>query len=505
MKFTNMNNYNIKIFSVLLISALFSMSSCSPSLLDQDNPNALTKESFWQTAEDAKANLTAVYSSFRDQYYNRFIPMAWRGDDVQGTASNANYSQFDTFLLTDANTTCGTAWSQNYKGIFYANQVIHYVPRINMDEELKERYIGEAKFLRGYFYFTLYMEFKNIPLITKIIESKDDYNQPQADPELVLEQIAKDFEDASLSLPPSYANADLGRITRGAALGYLAKARMYQKQWQKASDALDKIVQSKTYSLMPTFQEVFLASKDFNKEILLEIPFANAKVDGKDLSTSDNKREAMSKVGGWYMYWPTQWLFEEMKKELTVDGKYDPRLYTTIIFPNTEMKYYGNTYESWFGKDSKALGFGKYSEWEVLNGKITANSAKNQRLLRYSDILLLQAECLCRLDNVSGAIPYVNLVRSRANLADLPEDISKNDLLVEIEHQRVIELACEMNRWFDLFRWNGNILGTKNIKEVFEEHGDGGAKNFVVGKSELMPIPMSERQINPLIDQNPGY
>ena len=180
-----------------------------------------------------------------------------------------------------------------------------------------------------------------------------------------MEQIAKDFEDASLALPAIYPASDLGRATRGAALGYLAKVRMFQKQWQKASDALEQIVQSKTYSLMPTFQEVFLESKDFNKEILLEIPFSNAKVDGKDLSTSDNKREAMSKVGGWYMYWPTDWLFSEMKKELTVDGEYDPRLYTTIIFPNTKMKYYGKSYESWFGKKFKS-----FRIWQnMLNGK----------------------------------------------------------------------------------------------------------------------------------------
>lgn len=102
------------------------------------------------------------------------------------------------------------------------------------------------------------MEFKNIPLIIDIIESKDEYNQPQANPELVLEQIAKDFEDASLALPATYPVSDLGRATRGAALGYLAKVRMFQKQWQKASDALDQIVQSKTYSLMPTFSRGIL-------------------------------------------------------------------------------------------------------------------------------------------------------------------------------------------------------------------------------------------------------
>lgn len=494
-----------KYIGTLLASVSLFMSGCSSSILDQDNPNKITKDNFWQTADDLKANLTAVYSSFRNQYYARFLPIAWRGDDIQGTPSNVNYSQFDTFLLTDANSTCSTAWNQNYKGIMYANQVIYYGPKINMDNELRDRYIGEAKFLRGYFYLTLFLEFKNIPLITELIESKDQYNQPQASPEEVLEQIVKDFKEASEVLPIAYGDKDLGRVTRGAALGYLAKVYMLQEDWQAASDALETIILSNTYDLMPSYQDVFLEENDFCVENLLEVPYIMAKVDGVDLSQTDNKREAHKKLGGWQMYWPTPWLFEEMKKEKTVDGDYDPRLYTTIIFPGSGVKYYGKDYEQWYGKDCKDICFGKYSEWEVRTERITSNSGKNQRLLRYSDILLSQAECLCRLGRTQDAIPYVDRVRQRAKLAKLPVGISNTDLLLEIEHQRVIELACEMNRWYDLYRWNGNIIGTKNIKEVFEEHGDEAAKNFEVGKSELLPIPASEMQINPLINQNPNY
>lgn len=492
------------VYLFLLGFVLVSLTNCSESFLDQNNPNKITPSSFWSNANDAKANLTAVYSSFRDQYSNRFIPMGWRGDDVEGTTSNTNYSQFNTFTLTDVNSTCATAWSQNFKGIYYANQVIHYVPGIKMDSTLKSSYIGEAKFLRAYFYFTLMLEFNNIPLITDIVSSKADYNNPQAPPELVWAQIEKDFSDAAAVLPVTYPSADLGRATKGAALGYLGKCLLFQKKWQQAADVLIQIINSGTYDLLPSFGNVFLTSNDFNKESLMEIPFVVATVNSKDLSNSDNKREALVSAGGWYMYWPTSWLFDEMTKEKTLDGKYDPRLYASIIFPNTTQTYYGKTYANMFGATTKLLGFGKYSEWE-LSSKLTTNSAKNERLLRYSDILLMYAECLANLNRISEAVPYVNKVRTRANLVSLSTSINKDDLMLDIEHQRIVEFACEVNRYFDLLRWNGNILGTKTIKEVLQDHQDAGAANFVTGTSEYMPIPLSEIQTNPLIIQNPGY
>ncbi|MEN6324326.1 MAG: RagB/SusD family nutrient uptake outer membrane protein [Proteiniphilum sp.] len=496
--FQHIINFTILGFMMVLFT------NCNENLLDQDNPNKITPGSFWKTQEDATANLTAVYSMFRDQYYNRFIPMGWRGDDVEGTTSNTNYSQFNTFALTDANSTCSTAWNQHFKGIYYANQFLHYITDIKMDEALKARYIGEAKFLRAYYYFNLIVEFKNIPLITDVITSSADYNQPQVPPEKVFAQIEQDLTDAANVLPNTYPAADLGRITKGAAYGFLGKCLLFQQKWQQASDVLKNVIDSKTYDLLPSYSDVFLEANDFNKECLLEVPFVLATVNGKDLSQTDNKREAMGKAGGWYMYWPTEWLFNEMKKEKTTDGDYDPRLYQTIIFPNSTRTYYGKSYASMFGASTNLLGFGKYSEWER-SSKITTNSGKNQKLLRYSDVLLMYAECLVKLERPTDAVVYVNKVRNRAKLASLPTNISATDLLLDIEHQRVIELACEMNRYFDLLRWNGNILGTKTIKEVLQDHNDAGALNFVPGKSEYLPIPLAELQTNPLIIQNPGY
>jgi starch-binding outer membrane protein, SusD/RagB family len=490
----------IALLSIMLVF----LTSCSNSLLDQDNPNKLTPTSFWKTADDANGNITAIYSSFKEQYYNRMLPMQWRGDDVEGTTSNTAYSQFDYYTLTDANSTCSTAWSQNFKGIYYANQAIHYIPEIKMDEALKARYIGEAKFLRAYYYFTLVIEFNNIPLVTDIATSKDEYNNHQATPEEVFAQIEKDLTDAAAVLPATYSAGDLGRATKGAALGYLGKCLLFQKKWQQASDILLQVINSGTYDLLPVFGDVFLESKDFNKELLMEVNYAKGTANGVDLGISDNKREAFSAGGGWYMFWPSQWLFDEMKKETTTTGAYDPRLYATIIFPNTTMTYFGKTYAALMGANAKSLGFAKYSEWE-LGAKLSVNSGKNTRLLRFSDILLMHAECLCRLNRHQEAIPFVDKIRNRAQLAKLPTTISKDDLLLEIEHQRIVEFADEANRFFDMLRWGGNILGTKNIKEILVEHNSIGKDNFVIGKSEYLPIPISELQVNPNVKQNSGY
>ena len=243
------------------------------------------------------------------------LPMQWRGDDVEGTTSNTAYSQFDYYTLTDVNSTCATAWSQNFKGIYYANQAIHYIPDIKMDETLKAGYIGEAKFLRAYFYLTLAVEFRSIPLITDIATSKDEYNNPQAKPEEIFAQIEKDLTDAAAVLPATYSAADQGRATKGAALGYLGKCLLFQKKWQQAADVLLQVINSGTYDLLPVFGDVFLESKDFNKELLMEVNYAKGTANGIDLGISDNKREAFSAAGGWYMFWPSQWLFDEMAKE----------------------------------------------------------------------------------------------------------------------------------------------------------------------------------------------
>ncbi|TAN20533.1 MAG: RagB/SusD family nutrient uptake outer membrane protein [Chitinophagaceae bacterium] len=487
-----------------LIGSSLLVSGCS-KLLNVTNPNNVTPENFWKTASDAEANITSIYGVFLGQagwscannWYNRRVVQLYRGDDIGITHDVPDWWSLALFTTADGSSTAQGLWSQDYQGIFFANQAIQNIPNINMDSSTKTRLVGEAKFFRAFFYFDLLTNFLNIPLIVTVPENSSQYSQPQAQPSDVWKQIEADLNDAIAALPATYNTADLGRITKGAALGYLGKSYLYQKMWQQASSTFEQIISSNTYSLLPNYPDVFGLNTPFNAESLLEIAYADTTFQGEPMQTPRNYEEAPSQAGGWYECYPNQFLFNEMTKEKTVDGNLDPRIYTTIIFPGSGLLYYGKTYEQLFGSGATQLSWAKYNQCELPH-PLDHYSGKHTRLLRYSDVLLMHAEALNNQNQVQVAIPFVNQVRNRAKLANLPVSMTQSELMSEIEHQRIVELADEGNRFYDLLRW-----GT--IQENLTAHGAIGAANFVKGKNEYLPIPSSEMQTNTKAKQNPGY
>lgn len=487
----------------LIGSSLF-LAGCS-KLLNVTNPDNVTPGNFWKTASDAEANITAIYGIFLGQagwscannWYNRRVPQLYRGDDIGITHDVPDWWSLAQFTTTDGSSTVQSLWSMDYQGIFFANQAIQNIPNINMESTLKAQYVGEAKFFRAFFYFDLLTNFLNIPLITTVPENSSQYTQPQAQPADVWKQIVADLTDAISALPATYSASDLGRITKGAAMGYLGKSYLYQQMWQQASDTFQQVIASNTYSLLPNFADVFGLNTPFNAESLLEIAYADTTYQGEPMQTPRNYEEGPSQAGGWYECYPNQFLFNEMTKEKTVDGNLDPRIYTTIIWPGGGLQYYGKSYSDLFGSASTIMAWAKYNDCE--QGKpLSSYSGKHTRLLRYADILLMHAEALNNQDQTQAAIPFVNQVRNRAKLISLPPFMTQSQLTSEIEHQRIIELADEGNRFYDLLRW-----GT--IQENLLAHGAIGAANFVKGKNEYLPIPSTEMQTNTKAKQNPGY
>jgi hypothetical protein len=161
-----------------------------------------------------------------------------------------------------------------------------------------------------------------------------------------------------------------------------------------------------------------------------------------------------------------------MTKEKTSSGALDQRVYHTICWKDGGLKYWGQTYEQIFGSDSTKMAWMKYSDAEtdhMINGD---NTGRNTRLLRYADILLMHAEAMVKSlqsgggsGTLSDAKESINEVRNRNDLGDLPSSMSETDVLREIEHQRICELADEGKRFYDLVRWNGSIDGSMTIKE----------------------------------------
>lgn len=488
-----------------MIGSTALLTGCS-KLLDRTNPNTLTPSNFWQSASDAEANVTSIYQVFlgqagwscADNWYNRMVSALYRGDDIGITHDVPDWWTLALYTTTDASAIVSGLWNLNYKGIFRANQAIDNVPNITkMDNTEKQRLIGEAKFMRGYFYFSLVTNYLNVPLILTVPPDSSQYAQAQAAPADTWAQIIQDFKDAAAALPSTYDADNQGRVTKGAAMGLLGKSYLYMGKWQEASDTFAEIIKSKTYSLLPDYANVFREDHDFSEESLLEVNYAKGSFKGQTLESPRNYEEGPSEAGGWYECYPNQFLMNELMKEKTAAGKLDPRMYATVIWKDSGLIYYGQTYAQLFGAGSAKVAWAKYNDWE-LGVHLSEYSGKNLRVLRYSDVLLMHAEALNNLTRTPEAVPFVNTVRARAKLTPLSAGTSKANLDKEIEHQRIVEFADEGSRFYDLQRW-----GT--IQENLIAHGALGAANFIKGKNEYYPIPITELQANTKAKQNPNY
>lgn len=507
-----------KIFSYLMIAAGVMFAGCEEDL-DILNPNRPTLDVFWRNAQDAEQGVNAIYSTSHRGGFSRWLPLVYisRSDIGYSASPWADLANaLDRFIQPDYNFGPITdIWVDNYVGIFRANQVIANVPDIEMNEELKQRLLGEAYFLRGQFYYHLVSLWGNVPLM---LEPSKPTDLPEtASIEQVWAQIEADLTKAVALLPATYPDAkDIGRATKGAANAFLAKAYMQQQKYGAALEPLQWLVEGEgagIYGLIPDYRDNFLITTENNKESVFEWQFAENPTEftDNDVQTPDHNygtsvAQFLAPRGiGWSDVQARRWVVDEFLKEKTEDGQRDPRLAATFIFDNTdaggpeETMVYGQTFAQRFGADNQEVWFRKFlnDHWKNEEGYRSPN---NWRFIRYSDVLLMYAETLNATGNTAQAYQYVDRVRERVGLAPLSEvmpNLNQEEFLEQIKHERLLELAGEGHRWNDLLRWGD--LGTDLADR------DPGFANFVKGKHELLPIPQRDLDINPALVQNPGW
>ena len=493
--------------------------------LEIPNPNVPDESNFWKTADHALLGVNAIYGNF---YRNgspgsRWTPfyMDVRSDDGYSTSpwnelrsiGGLNITQYSFEVNYDT-------WWHHWRGVYRTNQVITYVPEIVMDETLKARYIGEAKFLRALYYYNLVTIWGSIPLILQPSQPRDKPSQvPQ---EQVWAQIEKDLTEAAAALPMSYTGDEVGRATRGAAYGLLGRVHLQQKEYQQAADALAWLITgpgSGMYSLMPNYEENFRHTTENNAESVFEIQFKmRAENTGEDAPTSNVGTSRPPFFGppghGFNDANMHRWVVHEFLKENTVGGQRDPRLAITALYDSTDVRgpnftlVYGSTFASKnYNNDIRnRVWYRKYlddyfriNEFEVFNSPI------NFRIIRFADVLLMYAEALNGLNRTNDAYPYVDRVRERAGLAKLSvvrPGLSQAQFLQQLMHERITELTGESLRWNDLARW-GYFDDPAKLAEL--KARDPEFNNFVIGRNKYMPIPQSEIDINPNLIQNPGW
>ena len=517
-------------------------------------------DTYFQSAEEAEAFITGCYQAITfGGWWN--INTVWLLSEMcsdDGWMGNTSQSQSDYISLAhyqgtgQSNGAISNFWQYRYKGILRCNIAVERISQADFsDEEMKNRLVAEARFLRGYFYFELVKNFGGVPLITGFLLPEEIQGITRASAEDVYKFIEDDLKAAADVLPQrsQYAATDMGRATRGAALGLLGKVYLYQSKWQEAHDVLKTVIDEGEYKLLDNFGDVWDVDHNNSEESLFEVQYMydGTYALGGSLTVITGARSGPG--DGWSWGQPTANL-----EQAYIDAGDTERLRWTIIKTGCTEIAGENNFDKFVENNTKIANYKDYIEkygWDPECYIIDPSQHKSarivrkyfvpiekrpevynidkipldHRILRYADVLLMYAEACNELGEDGTARTYLNEVRNRVKLPAVTS--SGNELRKAIRLERRLELAWEQNRIYDIRRWtddNGkkmicNLMGANGTfvkyntdpatRDIYEWENQGEASDkgisFNENRDMVFPIPLYEITMsNGSITQNSG-
>ena len=525
----------------LLIGLSFLLFLSCEDFLDRPPLGSSSEENFFLNPDAGFSSVVKCYQTLND-FYGYEAPRAELGnmstDDSEKGGSDAGDRPFVADLSfgrpLSSNTSLNDYWAKLYAGIGNCNICLENIPvkpLIDMDgypvsEEVKARYLAEAKFLRAFFYFELAKIFGGVPLVDKTLTVDDATKLVRASENDIFLFISQSLEEVEneINLPSKLTlpTEELGRITKEIVWSMQARVYLYfakndNSLYAKASVAAKKVINSQSCALAPNFQSLFLK----NGYKLSESIFPNIRGDNAGANIYGSfipiYTSPRGPSGAWGFDTPTQNLVDEFEVG-------DPRLLFTVIesgdvFPNSTEKGEVLNFSSY-----PNTGFHSRKSYLVpgRRGPGWGDDAWSYHIIRYADVLLMYAEALLQSGGSKDDVAfYINEVRHRANNSrqddaeaisrsiTIPnialKDVKSTDNLFEaIKHERRVELAMEYNRLYDLKRWNIYIETMNAYSALPYSNGRGSA--FQKNVNELFPIPQVEiDRSQGSIKQNPGY
>lgn len=506
-----------KILYMLLAGAM--MISCSESFLDLSPEHYSNEATFFKTESHFTQALNGVYERLRGVTgVQGWVIGEMRSDNTHYIRNNTDRgAQFvyreevADFINDDQNQWSNEMYYCCYNGISRANTVLDRIRNKNFSEEFINSVVGEAKFLRAFYYFQLVQTFGGVPLYLTEVTGVNNAFLPRASVDEVYKQIIDDATEAIDKLKaPQFPQS--GRATQGSARMLLAKVLLTKPEhdYENAETQLREIMKM-GYELEQNYKDIFETSNKNNKESLFEVQYqqgdqgqhsdwlyyfiprtANAYImtgvpDGSTLNW-----------GGWNT--PTQDLIDSYESN-------DLRINASIAAAaghNDENDYF--ICDKVLSVDEAAnhnypVTYYFVNKYRHEHAKVY-NTDDNWPVYRYADVLLLLAECSLHTGNTAEALSLMNQVRRRAGLGEL-SSVTEEDIANERRH----EFAFENQRWYDLVR-------TGKAIEVMNEYGKKVKKQFpylqertykVTMDKLLFAIPYREMQINSQLKQNKGY
>jgi starch-binding outer membrane protein, SusD/RagB family len=492
-----MKNMFSRPYKLLMTVLVIAAGSCTKSFTDKSPISTLTTANFYKTANDAEAGLVGAYNSFASlQFYvwDYMTNGEVRSDNCYAGGNNPVNFTLDNFTFNSANTNVQRNWQDLYNGVGTANAVLDNVPGINdptwAGTNRKEQILGEAKFLRAFHYYWLVTTWGDVPLV---LSASDPIYPSRTPAATVYAQMEQDLQYADSVLPATVSAANVGRATKGSADALLAKFYAQQGNYQQCLNYCNLVLPAQYggtgtggYALLANYDNLFDNNHKNSAESIFEIQHNTGLVTyGPELLlpfslTNDN--------------WPKYNVGTNGLVAAFRAAGDSVRLHSSFYFGLAEdtiavpPPYLAGT-----------IGVPYAYKWRHADGWA---STDNQLLLRLADIILLKAEALNQLGQTANAIPLINAIRARVNLAPTTAS-SQTDVAAAILLERRLELSLEGYRWNDLLRAGSQYTITVMNSQVGP---NGQPLNYNVTQNLLLyPIPISEIQLDANLSQNPGF
>ncbi len=494
------------IYSFVIVASVFTALGCS-KFLDKKLQGVYQTNEFYTTSAAAVQAVNEAYTelTFTSATAN---PLWVFGDVASDDAATGNpgaspdAETIDKFSYSSTNSHLSNEWNNFYEGITNCNLVLAHVPSINMDTALRSRILGEAQFLRAWYYFMLINIYGDVPIVLTPL-TPAQMQIPQSPVKEIYESVIEpDLQAAFHILPASYTGADVGRATSGAAASLLAKVYLYQQKWDSSLVYSNLVINSEQYGLMNLYSQDFDALHKNNKESIFEVQMLGGQ--NPNVGNALNQWFAPQVVGGYYCDAPNQNFVDEF--EQTADSVYDPRLDYTVG-RDSMLWNDGEVYQkSW----SPQTGYLTRKHQQPLSqAPVIGQGSCDYVAIRFADVLLFNAEALNELGQTSAAVVPLNEVRKRARESYLYDStlngygaipagllpdvtaISQSQVRTAIIHERRVELGFEFHRFFDLMRYGANPnLGPDYVNQLINRDG---VTLFSYATKNKFPIPQSER------------